>query len=62
MIGAGSIITENTHSFCFVVWQSFDTQRLCAKEGEVISLSLKDKAGNAYVLVNNEPLIHDKIS
>jgi acetyltransferase-like isoleucine patch superfamily enzyme len=57
MIGAGSVITKSTPPFTLWYGNPAKHRGYVTKEGKVISLDLKDKAGNSYVLLNNEPVI-----
>jgi acetyltransferase-like isoleucine patch superfamily enzyme len=59
MIGAGSVVTKSTSPYTLWYGNPAKHKGYVTKEGRVISLNLKDKAGNSYVLVNNEPVTND---
>lgn len=59
MIGAGSVITKHTPPFTLWYGNPAKHRGFVTKEGKVISLDLKDKDGNIYNLLNNEPVIND---
>lgn len=59
MIGAGSVVTKSTTPYTLWYGNPAKHKGYITKEGRVISLNLEDKAGNSYVLINNEPVIND---
>jgi acetyltransferase-like isoleucine patch superfamily enzyme len=59
LIGAGSVITKTTPPYTLWYGNPAKHKGYVTREGRVLSLDLKDKDGNEYILRNNEPVEND---
>lgn len=59
LIGAGSVVTKDVPPF--TVWYGNPAKHkgYITKDGLIINLEFKDKNGNRYELLNEEPIIYD---
>ena len=57
MIGAGSLVCKNIPPF--TLWYGIPAKNMgyVTRKGITVNKSLKDKAGNDYFLINNEPIL-----
>lgn len=56
-IGAGSVITKDIPAYHFWYGVPASHKGYVTQEGIIVSLDLKDKEGNLYRLINNEPVL-----
>ena len=56
-IGAGSVVTKDIPAFTYWHGNPSKHKGYITKEGVLIDLSLKDKSGRTYVLINEEPIL-----
>ncbi len=61
MIGAGSVLTKNVQNFTLWYGNPARHKGYVTKDGISLSLDLKDKNGNKYRLIKNEPILNDSI-
>lgn len=54
-IGAASLVTKNIPPFTMWYGSPAKHKGYVTKEGTILDLDLKDKLGNQYILLNNEP-------
>jgi UDP-2-acetamido-3-amino-2,3-dideoxy-glucuronate N-acetyltransferase len=59
LIGAGSVVTRNVPAFALWVGNPARPRGFVTRDGTVLDLHLNDKAGQAYVLVDGEPVRND---
>ncbi len=56
LIGAGSVVTKNIPPFSVWYGNPAKHKAYVTRNGEIVSLNCKDKAGNNYNLINGEPI------
>ena len=56
-IGAGSVITKTIPAFSFWYGNPAQQKGYVTKEGIIIDMQLKDKNGNSYILIHEEPVL-----
>jgi len=57
LIGAGSLISKNIPPYQVYYGNPAKHKGYITKEGTLISLDLRDKSGNSYIIKNEEPVL-----
>jgi acetyltransferase-like isoleucine patch superfamily enzyme len=57
LVGAGSVVTKNIPDFTIWYGNPAKIKGYITKTGQILDINLRDKEGNQYLLIKNEPVL-----